>query len=375
MKGNDINDQLRAGSMPQDPLQGTTVSDDAPHILTVRDLLQGSLQRVTSRSMRPHGTSGHHKLDEVTGGLRAGDVWLCGADTSWGKSSFAVMLADENIKRGKRVLIVSAEDSEATYGDRLLRRRSRVGALAMRHRRLSPGDYDAMAAVVAKGEPLPVFIDARGKTVEWLAPRCKRAIAEHDIDIVVFDYVGAFAAKLGQQDRRNIVTYIGRVLTDVAKTAKPGGVAGVLLSQITHADPESVPGKYSIRDSKDLVQMSEVTLIGFIAPKNMTGKGPNGRKDTVANKGDRCITLAKVKEGPAGSVLKLAWNQEVACFDAVLADDLDHDERRTDESLASDELIICDNEQEGQDPSTQPATTPSHVRTGVRGRARVEDIL
>jgi len=305
----DENDKLRARQLPEDPFEGETVSEDAPRILTVRDLLQSSLARATTRDRRVYGTSGHHRIDEVTGGLRPGDVWLVGADTSWGKSSFAVMLADENMKRGKRVLIVSAEDSEATYGDRLMRRRAGVNASNMRHQRLTAADHDAMAAVVAAGEPLPVFIDARGKPVEWLAPRCKRAIVEHGIDIVVFDYVGAFVGKLQQQDRRNQVHYVARVLTDVAKTAKPGGISGVILSQLTHGDEETVPGKYAIRDSKDLTQMSEVTLIGFISPEAVPKAG--------IQKGDRCVKLAKVKEGPVGSKVRMAWNEVTACFDAV----------------------------------------------------------
>lgn len=308
----DQNDLLRSGELPEDPFQGQTVSDDAPNILTVRDLLASSLTRATSRETRAYGTSGHIKIDEATGGLRSGDVWLVGADTSWGKSSFAIMIADENLKRGKRVLIVSAEDSAATYGDRLLRRRSGVDAQRMRHRRLRAQDQEALAAVVAKSELLPVFIDARGRTVEWLAPRCKRAIVEHSIDVVVFDYVGAFACKLGQQDRRNMVSYVGRVLTDVAKTAKPGGVCGILLSQLTHGDEETVPGKYAIRDSKDLTQAAEVCLIGFIAPR---------ARDGGISKGDRCIRLCKVKEGPVGGIVRMPWNASTASFDAVHVDE------------------------------------------------------
>lgn len=309
----DENDKLRAGALPEDPFEGDTMSADVPRILTVQDLLHGSLSRATARDRHVYGTSGHYRIDQATGGLRPGDVWVIGADTSWGKSSLAVMIADENLKLGKRALIVSAEDSEANYGDRLLRRRSRVPAERIRHRQLTAADHDAMAAVVAKGEALPVFIDARGRPVEWLAPRCKLAIVEHSIDIVIFDYVGAFVGKLRQQDRRNMVHYIARVLTDIAKTAVPGGIAGVILSQLTPSDEESIPGKYAIRDSKDLTQMSEVTLIGFLAPRDIPEKG-------IA-KGERCIRLAKVKEGPAGGLVRLAWCPATACFDGTYDDE------------------------------------------------------
>jgi replicative DNA helicase len=309
----DENDKLRAGQLPDDPFEGSVVSHDAPQIYTVQDLLQGSLARATARDRRTFGTSGHARIDEATGGLRPGDCWLIGADTSWGKSSLAVMMADENLKRGKRVLIVSAEDSETTYADRLMRRRSGVPADRLRHRRLTAGDLDAMAMVVSKSEPLPVFLDARGKTVEWLAPRCKRAIREHGIECVVFDYVGAFVGKLQQQDRRGLVHYIARVLTDIVKTAIPGGISGVILSQLTHGDETTVPGKNSIRDSKDLLHMAEVGLIGFFATESQPGRG--------LTKGDRCMRLVKVKEGPAGGNVRMPWNPVTASFDSVYDDD------------------------------------------------------
>jgi replicative DNA helicase len=324
---NDENDKLRSGQLPSDPLEGVTVSDDVPRIHTVQELLQSSMSRATMRERRSFGTSGHSCIDEATGGLRPGDVWLLGADTSpprtwptrsplpcaWGKSSWAILIADENIKRKKRVLIVAAEDSESTYGDRLMRRRSGVAADRLRHRLLTSADLDAMTAVLAKGEPLPVFIDARGRSVEWLAPRCKRAIVEHAIDIVVFDYIGAFVGKLQQQDKRNMVHYIGRVLTDIAKTATAGGISGVILSQLTPAGHDAIPDKYAIRDSKDLTQMAEVTLIGFYASTDRPKYG--------IKKGDRCIKLAKVKEGAAGANVRMSWNNITASFDAVYGDE------------------------------------------------------
>lgn len=309
MAGNDDNDRLRAGSLPEDPFEGQTVSEEVPHILCEPEMLGAAGKRAFTRDKRVYGTTGHFKLDAITGGLRPGDCWLVGADTSWGKSSFAIMLYDENAKRGKRTLIVSAEDSESTYGDRLLCRRSRVPAQALRDRHLSRQHQEAIAQAQRDAKDNPVFIDARGKTVEWLQPRIKRAVKEHRIDVVVFDYIGAFANKVSKQDRRNDVTYIARVMTDIAKTCVPGGICGVLLSQLTMNDDEQIPGKYAFRDSKDLPQMAEVVLIGFLAPKDDSEHG-------VA-KGDKVIKVAKCKQGQAGKKIVMAWNPEVACFDAV----------------------------------------------------------
>lgn len=307
----DENEKLRAQALPEDPFaDGPTVADDVPRILTEQDLLQAAAKRSRTRERNVYGTTGHYQLDAITGGLRPGDVWLVGADTSWGKSSFAISVFDECSKRGKRVLIVSAEDSEQTYGDRLMCRRSGVPAQAVRDRRLTTQHHESIARVIAEARPNPVFIDARARSVEWLVPQCKRAVKEHRIDCVIFDYVGAFAAKMGKQDRRNEVTYIARALTDVAKTAVPGGICGILLSQLTIQDEGGVPGKYAFRDSKDLVQMSEVALIGYAAPKD--------EPEHDVHAGDKIIKVVKCKQGASGKKVIMRWDPVVACFDAVL---------------------------------------------------------
>lgn len=302
----DENDKLRTNELPDDPFEGTTVSAEAPHILTEQDLLQAAAKRSRTKQRNVYGTTGHYVLDAITGGLRPGDVWLVGADTSWGKSSFAISVFDECSKRGKRVLIVSAEDSEQTYGDRLMCRRSGVPAQALRDRRLTREHHEAIARVISEARPNPVFIDARGRSVEWLVPQCKRAVKEHRIDCVIFDYVGAFASKTRHQDRRSEVTHIARVLSDVTKT---GNVCGVLLSQLTIEDEGGVPGKYAFRDSKDLVQMSEVALIGYAAPKD------EPEHDVQA--GDKIIKVVKCKQGASGKKVIMRWDPVVACFDAV----------------------------------------------------------
>jgi len=259
----DENDRLQAGTLPDDPAaDAVVVSDDVPRVLTVRDLTNGAVKRSSDRARRHTCTTGNYRLDQITGGLKPGFVWTIGAATSWGKSSLLVMIADENIKRGKRVLIVSSEDSEQIYGDRLLLRRARISANNLRMKRLTPEEREAAIGVAKRAEDSPVFLDARGRGVEWLAPRVKRLIVEHAIDVVAFDYLQAFDNQKAQQDRRNQVSYIARVLTDITKTAVPGGIAGILFSQLTENEKKLHPDKNSIRDSRDVSHAAEVILWG-----------------------------------------------------------------------------------------------------------------
>jgi replicative DNA helicase len=307
----DLNDKAIAGELPADPGQGAkTISADVPRVLTVRELIQGARRRSMSATAGQGCPSGHYEIDRVTGGLKRGFVWVFGADTSWGKSSFLVMVADECIRKRKRVLIVSSEDSEQIYGDRLLLRRSRVSADRLRRKRLWDEDHKKIADVLGKAEDLPVFLDARGRNVEWICQQVKRLIREHEIDVVAYDYLQAFDNERHQQDRRNQVSYIARVLTDSTKTSD---VAGIIFSQITVQEGKNHPDKHSIRESRDVSNAAEVVMLGFTPEKPVVRQG-----NEVARAGDRCVLVDKVKDGPRGGLFVLDWDAESACFNSAV---------------------------------------------------------
>lgn len=317
----DLNDRLQDGGLPEDPASGSRiVAADVPRVLTVQDLLLESRRGATERRTRGLITTGMGKIDGITGGLQDGFVWIFGASTGWGKSSLSVMIADENLKakQPKRTLIVSVEDSERIYGDRLMCRRARISADRLRKKRLSREEIAAVTDIANRGEDAPVFLDARGKGVEWTAKHTKRIIIEQQIDLVIFDYLQAFDNEKPQQDRRNQINYIGRTLTDVVKNARGGsGIAGIIMSQITEDAKKVIPDKYSIRESKDVAHAAEVVVLGFTPVQDILPAGAErGDTEPIARKGQRHVYIDKVKNGPRGAILPMSWDNESACFNA-----------------------------------------------------------
>lgn len=303
----DLNDKAVAGELPADLADGAKpIAADVPRVLTVKELIRGAQRRSSSKFGGMGCPTGNFEIDNVTGGLKPGFVWVFGADTSWGKSSFLIMLADECIKKSKRVLIVSAEDSEQIYGDRLLLRRSRISADNLRRRRLTDEEHEKVADALKGAEDVPVFLDARGRGVEWICNQVKRLIKEHNIDVVAYDYLQAFDNEKPQQDRRNQVTYIARVLTDSVKTS---GVSGIIFSQITVQEGKSHPDKHSIRESRDVSNAAEVVMLGFTPEKPVMKAGKQ-----VADPGQKCVLVDKCKDGPRGGIFVLDWDTGSACF-------------------------------------------------------------
>jgi replicative DNA helicase len=323
-KAEDINDLAQQGKLPSDPKVHAQpananaqekVADDA-RLLTVKQLLTtsmaGALKKKDTKNLL---TTGHWEIDRDTDGFRNECVWVFGAKSSWGKSSYLIMIADENIKKRKRVLIVSAEDSPGIYGDRLMIRRSRVDRYRFTLGCLSDDEKGRVRDVVLRGEDVPVYLDARGKGIEWTAKRVRQLVQSENIDLVAWDYLHAFEKDKRIDDPRLGFNYIARVMTDTTKTT---GRAGIIFAQVTPDNKELVPDMYTIRDTKDVVNAAEVVGIGF-EPRAKIERDQDGQKIIVAEAESKAIVLAKNKPGPGpkGRVYGMTSDKDHQCFDVT----------------------------------------------------------
>ena len=266
------------------------------------DLLNDVYERMQRKEKAPSCTTGHGDVDDLIGGYRPGKVAVLGAATNWGKSSWAVMAVDENLRRGKRVLLVSGEDDGITYGKRILARRSGLNAMELRDE-VFEGIDDAEIeqkrhrawSTVCGAEDEPWFLDGVGTPAESLARVVAELCEEQPYDLVIVDYLQAFRCAQKRQDRRNEVTAVARVFTDAIKKA---GAAGLLLSQIKRLDSDTrEPTKHDLKESGDVENMAEHVLIGW-----------HGQQQ-------RLIKVDKNKDGPVEHcAMPIPFDTETASF-------------------------------------------------------------
>jgi replicative DNA helicase len=291
-------DRLVSGACSD--LEQTGADVAAARAPTLRGLLKGAHERLLVRSESgnvgsvPFST-GHWRLDRDTGGFRPGKVAIVAAQSHWGKSSYALMVADSALVSGRRVLIVSAEDDEETWGDRWLQYRAEVPRGRFESGIVHDGHHRKMVEVISIAPDEPMFLDAIGRSPEWTAREIRALIRREPGEwIVMCDYIGAWAegAKDNAQQLMQI-NHIARTFTTCIKTLR---VAGVLFSQIT---PAEKMGIYSLRGSKDISNAAEVILLG-----------------AMDDQGNRMLKLVKNKPGPgrAGSVYEMGSNQQTQSF-------------------------------------------------------------
>ena len=304
MKQPDDNDLAIAGTLPEHPAEGTRVISDGPRVMTVRDLLRGALKHATTPRQKRSCTTGSKRLDIVTGGMRPGITWVVMGLTSWGKSAWVVSCADENLKRGARVLIVSTEDSPEIYGNRLLARRAGIDALHVRDGELDATEQRLAQEVVARAEALPVYLDAIGKPAEWILEQLPKLVRAYGIDVVFIDYIQEIWSTSKHEDRRLQLAWIAR---ELRATMKGLHITGAIMSQITPKQGE-VPTKNDIRDSKDIVNGAEIVAVGHEPTKQLETKSAG-----TIEAGTKCLIIDKNKDGPKG-VVPLVWDERSACF-------------------------------------------------------------
>lgn len=325
MSSADLADMNKTGSLPQNarkagvPLTPSAVeiTKEEGRICFEDELLRRSLQSAMETS---HGTSklmptGHYQIDENTGGFEKGFCWFIGGETSWGKSSSALMILDENMRVGCRPLIVSWEDDPKLYADRMLCRRANVDALRLKkHRkgflRLTPEEIGRLIEVERQAAHVPIMLDARGKSVEKVAKQLAGMIRSEGVDLVMVDYLQAGDNERPQRDRRSQVNYLARTLVD---TIKVHGAAGIIYSQLTEDEKKKFPNRDSLRESRDLAHMAEVVALGFTAKDEVK----NAFGVTIATAGEKVMFVDKVKDGPPKMVYRMDWDPVTASFRPV----------------------------------------------------------
>lgn len=295
------------GVMPEDPEAAPKEPAAKRHgARSMLELLEAVVARAETQRPERGVTSGNFELDETIGGFRRQRVTILGAETSFGKSSFAIMVADEGMQNGAGILLVSGEDGPDTYGQRIMARRSGVNALRIRDNILLDDDLKKMKYAMSKAEIKPFFIDGVGKPAEQLARAVRDVCAENPIDLVIIDYVQAFTCAKRCQDRRVEVTHIARCFVDAIKTSN---AAGLILSQIRRTETSTKPPTmHDLKESGDLENMAEHVLIGHLETQ---GEGEQRQEK-------RWLTIGKNKDG-ARSVERIAmpFNAKTASFQSV----------------------------------------------------------
>jgi replicative DNA helicase len=275
------------------------------HVKPVAEALLDKIQEMEGRKVVLTGlTTGFAELDEKTSGLQRSDLIIVAARPSIGKTSFALMLAQNAaIQTGAVVGIFSLEMSKEALVMRMLCSQGNIDAQRFRNGFLSRAEWAQIAKSLGTLADTRIFLDdTPGITVLEMRAKARRlAVEQKGLDLVVVDYLQLMSGSAKRfESRQQEVSLISRELKGLAKELNVPLVALSQLSRAPESRSDHRPQLADLRESGALEQ--DADLVAFLYREEMY-KSPEERQNMPDDKKNVAeLILAKQRNGPTGTI-------------------------------------------------------------------------
>ncbi len=231
------------------------------------DLLADALERIAelhkNRGVLRGLKTGFHDLDKKTAGFQKGDFIVIGARPAMGKTTFAQNLAYNiaNINK-KGVLFFSMEMAKNEIVDRMVSAVSGVDNWAMRTGNLSDEDFQQICDATDEMDEIPIYIDdTSSMTIIELRNKARRAMHDHNIGIVIIDYLQLIQGGDRYKGQRvQEVTEISRGLKILARELEIPVIALAQLSRSVTGRDDPRPVLSDLRESGSIEQDADLVM-------------------------------------------------------------------------------------------------------------------
>ena len=277
----------------------------------------GGINAFLDTSKRIKGIStGFLKLDEMTGGLREGELIILAARPAMGKTAFALNIAQHvtsNPTNPKAVAVFSLEMSKESLLTRMVCAAARVDQQRFRAGYLNHDERHALQDALFKLVESPLYLDdTAGTNLMDVHSKLRRLQAEQDLGLVIIDYLQLMQGRGKFENRTQEISSMSRGFKLMSKELR---VPFLVLSQLSRA-PETRPGDHrpmlsDLRESGSIEQ--DADIVGFIFREEVY------RPDKESLKGIAEFILAKQRNGPTGRV-KMAFLNRFTKFENLAAD-------------------------------------------------------
>ncbi len=255
--------------------------------------------------------SGFTALDSMTGGFQNSDLIIVAARPSMGKTAFVLSLArNAAVEHEKSIGFFSLEMSTQQLVLRLICAEARVDAQSVRTGRLPEEQWRNLSTRIGKLYNAKIFIDdTPALSILELRAKARRLKAEHNISIIIIDYLQLMTGPKNAQSREQEISHISRSLKALAKEINIPVVALSQLNRAVETASDKRPMLANLRESGALEQDADVVL--FIHRPEKYGLT---RDDGSSAQGIAEIIVGKQRNGPTGDV-ELAFINQYARFD------------------------------------------------------------
>lgn len=233
------------------------------------EIVPSVVKQIEESQLRGDGISGvetgFSSIDKVTHGWHNSDMIIIGGRPAMGKTALVVSFAENMAKLGKKVLMCSLEMSREQLCMRLMSMNSGINHEDLISGNMTIEKWKLLEDAIAKFKDMGIYIDDESGINEIsFKNKVKRYKKEHNIDIVIVDYLQLMNSS---KDFGSKTNNVGNVSTSIKTIAKEFNVPIIVLSQLSREAAKRQGGDMKptltdLRDSGNIEQDADV--VGFI---------------------------------------------------------------------------------------------------------------
>lgn len=266
--------------------------------------------------------SGFTELDRITAGWQRSDLIILASRPGMGKTAFALTMA-RNIAVifKKAVAVFSLEMSAVQLVTRLISSETEIPAEKIRRGNLEEYEWEQLNSKVNPLIDAPLYIDdTPALTIFELRAKCRRLKAQHNIEIILLDYLQLMQGTgESKGNREQEISTISRSLKALAKELDVPIIALSQLSREVEKRLSKRPILSDLRESGSIEQDADLVLFIYRPEYYGTDDQNAGQIEGAAD-----IIIAKNRHGSTKDV-KLRFIGKYAKF----ADPDQEDRRQT----------------------------------------------
>lgn len=260
----------------------------------IKDTLSESFDRLEELQKSGAGLrgveTGFVDLDNLLSGLQASNLIILAARPGQGKTAFVINIAQHVAIANKQpVGVFSLEMSKEELVDRLLVSQSDIDAWKLKTGRLNEDDFDKLSIAMGQLAEAPIFIDdTPGLSIPEMRTKARRLQSEHNLKLLIVDYLQLASPGKKFENRVNEVSYISQSLKNMARELK---IPVIGVSQLSRAVEQRGGGKpqlADLRESGAIEQDADVVMFLYSADEEFTSQ-------RIVN-----VLIAKHRNGPVG---------------------------------------------------------------------------
>lgn len=284
-------------------------SSNTQHIYTLADSISNVSKIVMdnqSQETMHKGTHTGFDWFDNKGGFQATDLIIVAAESSQGKTSFALSVINNAIASGAKIAFYSMEMTKEQLAARLLAMNTNISSGDILNRRLNDSEYksvnNAMCNLTAKFGSNIYFDDRSTSNLDNIIASIRAMKMRYNIEGVVIDYLQILRPERGMS-KEQFIGEAARRLKDIAKELEIWVMA---LSQLSRDRDNPEPNVNRLRDSGQINEASDLTILIYrpeaVVPYSPARTFPSPYKDKSTN-GTAMVTIAKGRNVGLGSFL------------------------------------------------------------------------